>query len=131
MPAAIQGKDGKVLRGTVPLVWMQSWDATMGQDTETLGPFLNDGGNLYKTRTSKSIKGSFKGVVPSGKDASQTSLIGDLTGGVDAAISLISNTGYTIVIGTALITEIKLGHDAKGSATFEGSFEDSGGFTVT
>jgi hypothetical protein len=132
MPIPIQGPSGKTTQGTADtaLIFITSWDADISQDVEVVGPFLNDSGNLYKSRTSRSLKGTMKGAVPSGKDASQTAIIAALTGGNDIKTTLVSYGGYSVVVAAALIDGVKLGHDAKGTATFEASFQDNGGFTV-
>lgn len=132
MPTVMSGPSGKVTQGTadVALVFITDWDADQNQDYAVQGPFLNDGGNLYRARTSKSLKWSFKGVVPSGKDVSQTALQTAFTAGADIKISLSSFAGYSIVVALASIEDIKMGHDSKGTATFEASGFDNGGYTV-
>lgn len=130
----LSGQNGKVSQGTTPtaLLTIQQWDAEIIQDKQVQGPFLNDAGLLYYARTSRSCKWSFKGVVPSGKDASETAIITALTSGADIALIMSNGTGgYTVTVGTALVDSIKLGHDAKGTATFEAAGLDQGGFTVT
>lgn len=131
MSLPIQGKDGKVTQGTADtaLLFITSWDGEMDQATETQGPFLNDNGTLYQSRTSLSLKAGIKGAVPSGKDASQTAIITALTGGADIKMQLISTGGYTISCTTMLVQNVKLGHDAKGTATFEASVLNNGAFT--
>jgi hypothetical protein len=128
----MSGPSGKVTQGTADtaLVFISSWDADQNQDYETSGPFLNDNGNLYRARTSKSLKWSIKGVVPSGKDASQTAINTALTAGTDIKLSLVSFFGYSILVTLASVENVKLGHDAKGTATFEASGFDNGGWTV-
>jgi hypothetical protein len=132
MSAVMRGFDGKITQGTADtaLVFMTDWEAKMTQDYAEQGPFLNDSGTLYRARTSKKLNGTIKGVVPSGKDASQTAIVTALTGGADIKMSLVSNAGYSIVITAASYDEITLGHDAKGTATFEATFQDNGGWTV-
>lgn len=132
MPATIQGPDGKVVQGTADtaLLFITSWDAEITQEVDTQGPFLNDGGTLYRSRISKNLKGTIKGAVPSGKDASQTAIVTALTGGNDIATKLISTAGYTVTCTNSLVDSVKLGHDAKGTATFEASFMNNGSFTV-
>lgn len=132
MPVVMSGPSGKVTQGTADtaLVFITDWEADQSQDYETQGPFLNDGGNLYRARTSKQLKWSIKGVVPSGKDASQTAIQTALTGGTDIKLSLSSFAGYSIVVTLASVENVKLGHDAKGTATFEASGFDNGGWTV-
>jgi hypothetical protein len=132
MPAVMRGFDGKITQGTADtvLVFMTDWEAKMAQDYAEQGPFLNDSGNLYRSRTSKKLNGTIKGVVPSGKDASQTAIITALTAGNDIKMSLVSNAGYSIVVTAASYDDVTLGHDAKGTATFEASFQDNGGWTV-
>lgn len=133
MPVSVlRGYDGKVTQGTADtaLVALTDWEATSTQATEEQGPFLNDGGALYNSLGARSLKGTFKGVVPSGKDASQTAIVTAHMAGTKPKITLVSTGGYSIVITTALIEELKLGHDAKGTATFEASFRDDGGYTI-
>jgi len=130
MPLPIQGPNGKVLAGTVPLIFIQDWTGDIKQEKQVLGPFLNDAGNLYYSRTSRSLAWSMKGIVPSGRDASQTGIITALTGGTDTPITLMSTAGYTVTITNAFVESVKLGHDAKGTATFEASGLDDGGFVV-
>lgn len=130
MPVPIQGPSGKVNSGTLTLLFIEEWGAEIAQDLETLGPFLNDGGTLYRSRTSNSLKWNFKGAVPSGKDANQTAIITALTGGTDTPITLITNVGYTITVSLALVENVKLGHSAKGTATFEASGLNNGSYTV-
>jgi hypothetical protein len=132
MPAVLSGPNGKVTQGTADtvLVFLTDWTFEQTQDYEVQGPFLNDGGNLYRARTSKAAAWSFKGVVPSGKDVSQTAIQTALTSGVDIKLSFASTAGYSIVVTTASVEKVTLGHDAKGTATFESSGFDNGGWTV-
>jgi hypothetical protein len=128
----MRGYDGKVTQGTADtaLVFITSWEATMTQNYEEQGPFLNDSGNLYRSRTSKQLAGTISGVVPSGKDASQTAIITAFMAGSDLKTTLVSNAGYSIVVTLASYDEITLGHDAEGTATFAASFQDNGGWAV-
>ena len=132
MPAVMRGYDGKVTQGTADtvLVFITDWTAQMTQNYEEQGPFLNDAGNLYRSRTSKALKGTIKGVVPSGKDASQTAIITAFMAGNDLKTTLVSNAGYSVVVTLASYEEITLGHDAASTATFEASFQDNGGWAV-
>lgn len=132
MPVPISGPSGKATQGTADtaLVFIESWEGKMSQDYAEVGPFLNDGGNLYRSRTSKKIEGSIKGVVPSGKDTSQTAIITAFMAGTDIKMTLVTTAGYSIVITAASYNDITLGHDAKGTATFEASFQDNGGWAV-
>ncbi len=132
MPVPMSGPSGKVTQGTadVALVFIGNWDLDQNQDYSVQGPFLNDNGNLYRARTSKSAKWSFKGVVPSGKDTGQTAIQTALTGGTDIKLSLSSYAGYSVVITLASVENVKLGHDGKDTATFEASGIDNGGWTV-
>jgi hypothetical protein len=133
MSLPIQGPNGKVTQGTAntALVFIQSWDGTLDQATDEQGPFLNDGGATYLSRTSQSLKANMKGIVPSGRDASQTAVVTALTGGTDIQMQLLSTAGYTIACTTMLVESVKLGHDAKGTATFEASVRNNGAFTVS
>lgn len=134
MPITVlRGYDGKVTQGTADtaLVALTDWEATATADVQEQGPFLNDSGTLYLSRGSRSLKGAFKGVQPSGKDASQTAVITALTGGTDIKLTMVSIGGYSIVVTTALIETIKLGQDASGTGTFEASFRDNGGFSIS
>lgn len=132
MPAVMRGFDGKITQGTADtvLVFMTDWSAKMTQDYAEQGPFLNDSGTLYRARTSKKLEGTIKGVVPSGKDISQTAIITAFTGGTDLKTTLVSNAGYSIVVTLASYSDVTLGHDANGTATFEASFTDNGGWSV-
>lgn len=132
MPAVISGPSGKVTQGTADtaLVFITDWSANQKQNYETQGPFLNDNGNEYRSRTSKSLEWSFKGVVPSGKDPSQTAIQTALTGGTDIKLSLVTFAGYSILVTLASVENVKLGHDAKSGPTFEASGFDNGGWTV-
>lgn len=133
MPITVlRGYDGKVTQGTADtaLVALTDWEATSTQAVEEQGPFLNDSGTLYVSRGARSLKGTFKGVVPSGKDANQTAVVTAHTAGNDIKLTLVSIGGYSVVVTTALIEEIKLGHDASGTGTYEASFRDNGGYTI-
>lgn len=133
MPAVMRGYDGKVTQGTADtvLVFITNWSAEMTQEYEEQGPFLNDGGTLYAARTSKALAGTITGVVPSGKDSSQTAIINAFMAGNDLKTTLVSNAGYSIVVTLASYETITLGHDAAGTATFEASFRDNGGWAVS
>lgn len=132
MPAVISGPSGRVTQGTADtaLVFITDWTLEQTQEYEEQGPFLNDNGTLYRSRTSKAAAWSFKGVVPSGKDASQTAVQTALTSAADIKLSFVSVAGYSIVVTNASVEKVTLGHDAKGTATFEASGFDNGGWTV-
>lgn len=79
-------------------------------------------------------KFTVKGIVPSGKDASQTALITALTSGTDINVILkqgVGGTGYTVTIPTALIANAKLGQNSKSGTSIEIKGESSGSFTIT
>jgi hypothetical protein len=133
MTVVLRGFDGKITQGTADtvLVSMTDWEFKMAQDYAEQGPFLSDNGNLYRSRTSKKGNGTIKGVVPSGKDASQTAIVTAFMAGNDIKTTLVSIGGYSIVVTAASFDDITLGHDAKGTATFEASFQDNGGWSVS
>jgi hypothetical protein len=132
MTVPIRGYDGKVTQGTADtaLVWIKEWSADPEQEFNELKDFLNDSGNVYVTRGSRPLKGKFNGVVPSGKDASQTAVITAFTGGTDIKLTLVTVAGYSIVIAAAAIENIGLGHSGKDGPTFSASFRDNGGYTI-
>lgn len=137
MPVAIiRGYDGTVQQGgtNVDLVGIEEWEAEPDIEVETKGPFLNDSGNKYKVRGGKDCKFTIKGIVPSGKDASQTALITALTGGTDINVILkqgVGGTGYTLTVPTAIITSVKLGQNSKSGTSIEIKGEANGSFTIT
>ena len=134
MPAVMRGYDGKVTAGTadVVLVFITDWEFKMAQDYAEQGPFLNDAGTLYRSRTSKKGNGTIKGVVPSGKDApGQGLILTAFMAGNDLKTTLVSNAGYSVVVTLASYDDVTLGHDAKGTATFTASFQDNGGWSVS
>lgn len=132
MPSVLSGPAGRVTQGTADtaLIFITDWTVGQTQNYEEQGPFLNDNGTLYRARTSKQAAWSFKGVVPSGKDTSQTAIQTALTAGTDIKLSFVSVAGYSIVITAASVEEVNLGHDANGTGTFEASGFDNGGWTV-
>lgn len=132
MSIPIQGQYGKVTQGTADtaLVFIESWDGDINQAIDEQGPFLNDGGALYANPGALSVKGSMKGIVPSGKDASQTAILAAIMAGTNLKVGLMSIGGYSVVVANAIIESVKLGHDAKKGATFEASFRNNGAFTA-
>lgn len=136
MPTIIRGYDGTVQQGgtNVDLVGIEEWECEIDVEVEVKGPFLNDGGTKYKVRGGKDAKFTVKGIVPSGKDASQTALITALTSGTDINVILkqgVGGTGYTVTIPTALIANAKLGQNSKSGTSIEIKGESSGSFTIT
>lgn len=132
MPTFLRGWDGKVTQGTADtaLVAILSWEVEINQAVEELGPFLNDSGNLYYSRAAKSAKWSWKGVVPSGGDTSQTAVINALVSGLDIKQTFVSTGAGSVVITNSLVESVKKSHDAKGGPALEASGRDNGGFTI-
>ena len=132
MPSYLRGWDGKVTQGTgdTALVAVSSWEVTINQALEEVGPFLNDSGNLYYSRGAKSAKWSFKGVVPSGLDTSQTAVANALNSGIDIKLTFVSTGAGSVVITNAIVEEVKKGHDSKSGPSIEASGRDNGGFTL-
>lgn len=136
MTTIIRGYDGTVQQGgtNIDLVGIEEWECEIDVEVEVKGPFLNDGGTKYKVRGGKDAKFALKGIVPSGKDASQTALITALTSGTDINVILrqgTGGTGYTVTIPTALIANAKLGQNSKSGTSIEIKGESSGSFTIT
>lgn len=132
----IRGYDGTVQQGgtNTDLAGIEEWEAELDLEVEVKGPFLNDGGTKYKVRGGKDCKFTAKGIVPSGKDTSQTAMISALTGGTDLNVVLkqgTGGTGYTVTIPTALLSNIKLGQNSKQGTSFEAKGESNGSFTVS
>jgi hypothetical protein len=135
----IRGFDGMVSQGVTPtpLLGVEEWDADIDVEVTKQGPFLNDGGVIYKVRGGQEVKGTFKGNVPAGEDTNQTAVITALTSG--AALNLVlrqgvtgaGTTGVVLTIPTAIISKVKIGQSNKNGATFAGSFESNGSFTIT
>ena len=131
MPTFLRGWDGKVTQGTgdVALVAINSWEVTIDQASEELGPFLNDSGTTYISRGALSAKWSFKGVVPSGGDVSQTAVLAALSGGTDLKMTFVSTGAGSVVIPNAMVEQAKKGHDAKNGPSLEASGRNNGAFT--
>jgi hypothetical protein len=131
MPTFLRGWDGKVTQGTgdVTIVAMLSWEVEINQAIEELGPFLMDAGTTYTSRGALSAKWSYKGVIPSGGDVSQTQVRASLTSGTDLKHTFVSTGAGSVVITTATIESVKIGHDSKNGPTFEASGRNNGSFT--
>lgn len=131
MPTFLRGWDGKVTQGTgdVTIVAMKSWECTIDQAIEELGDFLADAGTTYTSRGALSCKWSYKGVVPSGGDVSQTAVRAALAAGTDLKHTFVSTGAGSVVIPTATIEQVKIGHDGKSGTAFEASGRNNGAFT--
>ena len=136
--APMRGYDGKVEQGATPtpLLGVESWEADVDVEVTKVGPFLNDGGKVYKIRGGQDCKGKAKCSVPDGKDANQTALITALTNGDDIKLILTQGEqgtgtgGYVLTIATAIISKVKPSQDSKGGPALEFEFEANGGFTI-
>lgn len=133
MPTFLRGWDGKVTQGTgdTALVAINSWEVEVNQALEELGPFLNDSGTTYASRGALSAKWSFKGVVPSGGDASQTIVLNSLTSGTDLKMTFVSTGAGSVVITNAIVESAKKSHDSKSGTGLEASGRNNGAFTIT
>jgi hypothetical protein len=131
MPTYLRGWDGKITQGTgdTTVGSIESWDAEINQDIEELGPFLADAGTTYAARGALKLKFSGKGVIPSGGEASQTIIRNSLSSGTDLKFTMVSTGAGSIVVTTAIIDSVKIGHDSKKGTTFEVSGRNNGTFT--
>jgi hypothetical protein len=132
MPTFLRGWDGKATQGTgdTTIVAISSWEVTVDQAIEELGPYLADAGTTYTSRGALTCKWSFKGVVPSGGDASQTAVIAALSAGTDIKLTFVSTGAGSVVITTATVEQVKKGHDAKSGSSIEASGRNNGSFTI-
>ncbi len=134
----MRGFDGKIEQGGSPtaLLGVESWEADVDVQINTIGPFLNDSGKLYKVRGGKDCKGKAKCSVPDGKDSSQTAIINALNNGTDINLVLTQGVqgtgtgGYVLTVPTAVISKVKPAQDSKGGPGVEFEFEANGSFTL-
>lgn len=128
----IRGFAGTITAGAAdtPVGWITSWEVSVESDNQTIGPFINDNGQMYTYNTSTSLNGSFDGVVPSSKNAGQTVLVSGGLNSTYVKLVLTTTGGYTITVPSGLITSFTLGQDAGETASFSADFMSNGSFTV-
>jgi hypothetical protein len=128
----IRGFAGTITIGAsdTPVGWISSWEVSVENDNQTIGPFINDGGAMYTYNTAVSLNGSFDGVVPSGKNAGQTLLVTNATGSTYVKLVLTTTGGYTITVPSGLITSLTLGQDAGETTSISADFMANGNFTI-
>lgn len=131
LPNILRGWDGKVTEGTgdVTIAAILSWEVTIDQAIEEQGPFLADSGTLYNSRGALSCKFSYKGIIPSGGEASQTAVRAAMAAGTDIKHTFVSTGSGSVVITTATIEQLKFGQEAKTGTSFEASGRANGTFT--
>lgn len=133
MPLAgiLRGWDGKVTYGTadVTIAAIKSFEITIDQAINEEGDFLADAGVTYAVRGSVSAKFSYKGIIPSGGEVSQTAIRAAMAAGTDIKHTFVSTGSGSVVITNATIEQIKIGHDGKNGTSFEASGRNNGSFT--
>jgi hypothetical protein len=110
--------------------WISSWEGSIESDTQTLGPFINDNGTSYIYKTSKSLTGSFDGVIPSNKDAGQTLVVSGALSSTYLSLTLETTNGYTISVPQCLLSSVTLSQDSSETATISADFVSNDAFSV-
>jgi hypothetical protein len=110
--------------------WISSWEGSIESDTQTLGPFINDNGTSYIYKTSKSLTGSFDGVIPSNKDAGQTLVVSGALSSTYLSLTLETTNGYTISVPQCLLSSVTLSQDSGETATISADFVSNDAFSV-
>lgn len=127
----IRGFDGTISVNSTVVAWLNSWEVSVENENQTIGPFIGDGGIQYTYNTSRMLTGSFDGVTPSGKNAGQTLLVSGGLSSAYVALTLTTTNGYTITVPSGLITSFTIGQEAGGTASFSADFMANGNFTVS
>ena len=134
MATPIKGYEGTVTiadgASGVLATWVNSWEVSLEVDEKTVGPFINDAGNLYTYTTSRKLKGKIEATIPSGRDAAQTLLVSGAVSGANLYFDLQTTNGYRIrTSGVASAFTMTQAGDDTPKISFE--FGSVGTFTVT
>jgi hypothetical protein len=120
MPVPIKGSSGNAKIGAVNFTWVGSWEATVENKTETIGPHLGDP-NEYDVETSQRFSFKITGTIPEDGDTAQDALFDAVINRDNPALELWAVKGkkLTFAADTTVYSKLVIKQDAKGTHTFE------------
>lgn len=130
MSTPIKGYEGVITAGGTNVAWVSSWEVQLETEEQDIGPFIGDGGNTYSYTTSRRLTGTLEAVIPTGKDAGQTTLVSGAINGGNVDLVLTTTGGYTITVPSGIISNFTMGQDAAETVTVSFDFRSNGTFTV-
>lgn len=126
----IKGYEGTITVGGDAVAWVSNWEVQLETEEQDIGPFINDGGNTYSYTTSRRLTGSLEAVIPSGKDAGQTTMLSGAINGSNLTLILATTGGYTVTVPSGIISNFTMGQDASETVTLSFDFRSNGTFSV-
>jgi hypothetical protein len=129
MPAPIKGSSGGAEINDVAITWLGSWEMTVENNSEDIGPHIGDA-NLYPVETGQ--KGSFKvaGTIPQDTDNGQDAVFAAVVSRTNPKLELWATKGkkVTFAATTTVYKKLTIKLEANGTHTFEA--EGEGPFTL-
>lgn len=130
MGAPLVGYDGTVKSGANTADFVGSWEFTSARETTKRGPYIGDGGVIYKTRGGREGSGSIKGELRAGASTFRTALLAAEANGTDIALEFVATNGVKVAGSAFVVTEVKVGADAGEGVSIEFAFEANGAYTI-
>ena len=129
MPAPLQGSSGTITFGGTALTWVGTWEVTLDNATQDIGPHIGDA-TIYEVNTSQKWTWKIDGDIISGGDTGINNLQAAATGRTTGAMVFDQNSGRKVTFSAATITKLGLKVDANGTQTISAEGGNGAG-TVT
>lgn len=124
MSAPLKGSTGSITIDTLTnqksVAWVGSWEVTLENNTETVGPHIGDP-NEYEVETSQKWSFKVSGTIPEGGDDGQDAMFAAGVNRTRPQLELATTKGKQLTFAADTTTYKKLTWktDAKGTQTFE------------
>lgn len=129
MTTPLSGTSGQVTIGGTNVVWVGSWEASVENGSQTVGPHVGDA-TEYEVDTSQKWSWKISGTIPSGGDTGQNSIFTNTTGRTTAALMLEQEDGKRLTFSAARFSKLTFKTEANGTQTFDAEGSNGAG-TVT
>lgn len=127
----IRGFEGTLTASGTEVQWVENWKCQLDVSEKDIGPFLDDGGQLYTYVSSKRLSGSIDCIIPKNRTAGQTVLLSGAINGTPIDLVLTTTYGYTISIPSGLLGNVKMEQNAGETIKASFDFKSNGYFTVS
>lgn len=129
MPTPLSGVAGSITWGGTNIVWAGTWEASLENGTEDIGPHIGDA-TIVTVNTSQKWTWKIEADVISGGDAGQTAVQTAATARTTAALVLTQTLGRVVTFSAANVTKLDIKVDANGTQTISAEGSNGAG-TVT
>lgn len=124
------GIDGSVKTGMSIADFIGSWDFESKTAVKTRGPYIGDGGRLYKVRGGRDGSGSLKGELREGAQAFRRALLTAEKNGTDIPLELNSADAIKVTGDAFIVSNVKIEAKGEDGCDISFDFEANGAFEI-